>query len=710
MPNVKEKSDSLGESHEPPSHATSSPPFNDPFGFDSIGPDASLTVKDTSTWDAFGQPTSTKNDVFGGMSAQANKNGETEAFQADFGEMNAPAAVLSPAQSAPTKSDVFGGISAQANNNGGTEAFQADFGAMNAPTAVPPPATASFEADFHNFSPQLQQQQQPQATMVSLPPPSNQMMRPQMQQPQMQEQQQSSFQSNQNSMQSLQIPMQQQLQQQQPPSQVQGGFANFPQIEHSQQQPLQQQIVQNHPQEGSANFSSMPQPPQQSPNSSQMQLPGVGSQLQSPAQLQPTQLNSQPPQHHQSNFSTEQPATFANFSSVPPPQQQHQNHVMPELPLKLPTAQDFGQGASNMQFLGEEGTISQPLQKQPIPPSTAPPPPPPHQSSEAPMPQKGAAGMMESIVVEVKNESNDASNNKSNEAGATKSNNKTTAPSSAQPQDERNEKKETLNPNAFRPMDTVKQNTFDDAFSGLSLEPTPSTYITEGASGYAAQPKQLSKPHNKDTKLDIPYTAPYREGQQLIYSNSEESCLVTVTKVHFDEDLNPYYTVDLRGRTKEADNVSLSLPPESMSNNTSILLQETVSMLQNLEPQQLVQIQEFVASIVSPSKQQFQDYPQPLMTQSVPAPPTLMSSSSFAASQQSTGIEIGEQAISSSPPAPAPVLTSVQQQQFDHGMQMSQQCMPSVALSSTMPPPAQVPEIVQSSEPFEKEGNPFDFY
>lgn len=329
------------------------------------------------------------------------------------------------------------------------------------------------------------------------------------------------------------------------------------------------------------------------------------------------------------------------------------------------------------------------------------------------MPQKGAAGMMESIALEVKNESNDASNDESNEGGATKSNNKTTTPPSAQPQDERNENKQALNPNAFRPMDTVKQNTFDDAFSGLSLEPTPSTYITQGASGYAAQPKQLGKPHNQDMKLDIPYTAPYREGQQLIYSNSDESCLVTVTKVHFDENLNPYYTVDLRGRTKEADNASLSLPPESMSNNTSILLQETSSMLQNLEPQQLVQVQQFIASIVSPSKQQFQDSPQPLTTQSVPAPPTLMSSSSFAASQKSTVIETGEQAISSfsmPPPAPAPVLTSVQQQQFNHGMQMSQQCVPSAALSSTMPPPAQVPEIVQSSETFEKEGNPFDFY
>lgn len=322
-------------------------------------------------------------------------------------------------------------------------------------------------------------------------------------------------------------------------------------------------------------------------------------------------------------------------------------------------------------------------------------------------------------------------------------NNEAPAPPSApldqQPCDERNESEGTLNPNAFRSVDNEKQSAFDDAFGGLSLEPTPSAYHHAG-DGAAAPPTQT---------LDIPYTAPYREGQQLLYRNSSGSCMVTVKKVHFDDELTPYYTVDLEGREKQTDNTHLSLPPNSMENDTSILLRETVSMLQKLDPQQLVQVSQLIASIASgntsnnqatgpaghiskhtnvpapsppgavssatpqpatpapvapaqfPMQQQYGGIPQPSTEMGAPPPPSAMPPPSYGMPQQATGTGIGVQGVSApamSPSAPAPAQTSLQQHQSQPSILMGMDAPPA-APSLAMPPPAHAPAPTQFSVP-----------
>ena len=54
------------------------------------------------------------------------------------------------------------------------------------------------------------------------------------------------------------------------------------------------------------------------------------------------------------------------------------------------------------------------------------------------------------------------------------------------------------------------------------------------------------------------YNHIYNEGQKVIYTNAEGSCLAVINKVHYDDELQPYYTIEIEGREKQTDNNHLS--------------------------------------------------------------------------------------------------------------------------------------------------------
>ena len=68
--------------------------------------------------------------------------------------------------------------------------------------------------------------------------------------------------------------------------------------------------------------------------------------------------------------------------------------------------------------------------------------------------------------------------------------------------------------------------------------------------------------HNRSTngsKISADYyNHIYNEGQKVIYTNSEGSCLAVITKVHYDDEMQPYYTIEIEGREKQTDNNHLS--------------------------------------------------------------------------------------------------------------------------------------------------------
>ena len=54
------------------------------------------------------------------------------------------------------------------------------------------------------------------------------------------------------------------------------------------------------------------------------------------------------------------------------------------------------------------------------------------------------------------------------------------------------------------------------------------------------------------------YSHIYNEGQKVIYTNAEGSCLAVITKVHYDDEMQPYYTIEVDGRERQTDNNHLS--------------------------------------------------------------------------------------------------------------------------------------------------------
>ena len=105
----------------------------------------------------------------------------------------------------------------------------------------------------------------------------------------------------------------------------------------------------------------------------------------------------------------------------------------------------------------------------------------------------------------------------------------------------------------------------------------------------------------------------FQSGQKVYYKSSSYSGPVEILKVHFDDALEPFYTIALTdGKEKQTDDAHLSHEMESMnqmshddsrnngntntnnSNETSAFLGEIQNLLSNLSMEQLIQVKQFI--------------------------------------------------------------------------------------------------------------------
>eukprot|EP00984_Skeletonema_dohrnii_P002962 scaffold1009_cov116-Skeletonema_dohrnii-CCMP3373.AAC.5 len=531
----------------PPAAAATTPVAADPFGFDSIAPSASVN---NSSWDAFGA-----------APAPPPAN-----FQADFGNMNGTSSAppLPPPAAAPPAAPTM-------------PAFQAEFGGMNGtttatPTTHQPPAPAStpFQANFgNNFS---------QPTMVSMPPPSMmpppppqgqpQQMQPMPQQQQQpgqgnfvqtptgNQQQQQPFQANFNQGMMQPTQQQQQQQQQQQPVQQTPFQANFDQGQMMQQHQVQQQ--QQPPASASAsgfqaNFDQVSQNGMMSATQQQQPQQSFPStqQQQQPQQSFPSSQQQQPQQSFQANFG----------ETMAQQQQPTQMNVGP-----AQTQVTMNQQSGGMNF----GQFQEQQQKQ-------------HQQMGSDQ-QTGMGTNQQMPTVPQQPASMNVQANGSANALQIPEN---------QPQQLHQElQPEAINPNAFQPADDNKD--AFSAFDSLSLEPTNSRGGTK-----TPVREVVEKPKNLQFSK-------FKEGQQVVYTNSQGSVVAVIQKVHFDDELEPFYTINLNGREKQTDDAHLSLPNETIQNQpnkpsdqSSAKLKETAAMLKDLSESQLLEVQQFIASLQS---------------------------------------------------------------------------------------------------------------
>jgi len=80
----------------------------------------------------------------------------------------------------------------------------------------------------------------------------------------------------------------------------------------------------------------------------------------------------------------------------------------------------------------------------------------------------------------------------------------------------------------------------------------------------------------------------YKEGQQVVYKNSQGSKSAIIKKIHLDDELQPYYTIEVDGREKQTDDAHLSInaveeldKEKDESKSTTQMLPETPISPQN---------------------------------------------------------------------------------------------------------------------------------
>ena len=500
--------------------------------------------------------------------------------------------------------DAFGG---SMQNQQSAPAFQADFGNLSpaAQSSAPatPAASATFEADFGNST------QQP--TMVAMPTARQNIVQP-------------SFDANFNVTPSTP----QQL------SQSADGFADFSsQTQQSATQPVQPNGFANFPpqqqapsqSDGFASFSQsntnshaisseagtsvpFPNTQGQQTNFGQYSQPSGQPQANAPSQMQAAntvQMSSRQtdrtPQIHMQQ-QQQQPSTQLNFGQFPVQSEQQNQasgsaagvHNQPK--LSQGQADETGAFANFQGHGASQQTTTNPphfAQRQ-VPPSqdfSSFSSSQPSQSTTQTEPQKTmqvtSQGGQGETVHPSKLNLDQTVNVVANESPSTAAlpTGNTTAlpdePTSASAEDDANIE---TNPNAFRPADESKKSAFD-AFDNLSIEPSPSLVALAGPA---------------DANNNQPLKQPtFVEGQAVIYTNSDGSTHATVKSVHFDDELKPYYTIDLNGRERQTDDTHLALPGEvaATSDGDSAILQKTISMLQSINSEQLLQVQLFIQNL-----------------------------------------------------------------------------------------------------------------
>ena len=79
----------------------------------------------------------------------------------------------------------------------------------------------------------------------------------------------------------------------------------------------------------------------------------------------------------------------------------------------------------------------------------------------------------------------------------------------------------------------------------------------------------------------------YKEGQQVLYTSSQGSTSAIIKKIHLDDEMQPFYTIEVDGREKQTDDAHLSLIAEALeketdkSKSTTLQLPETPISPQN---------------------------------------------------------------------------------------------------------------------------------
>ena len=98
---------------------------------------------------------------------------------------------------------------------------------------------------------------------------------------------------------------------------------------------------------------------------------------------------------------------------------------------------------------------------------------------------------------------------------------------------------------------------------GSMFAPPPSTNVqsTSGPSGFGfAAPETQSKPTVAPSSPSSKKVAlSYKEGQQVFYKDSQGSTSAIIKKIHLDDELVTYYTIEVHGREKQTDDAHLSV-------------------------------------------------------------------------------------------------------------------------------------------------------
>jgi chromodomain-helicase-DNA-binding protein 7 len=489
------------------------------------------------------------------------------------------------------------------------------FGGGNVPA---PQANPAFQANFASFDQtQSAPQQQPQQAPPSI-------------------QQQQGFANFSSPQAQGQPPHQQQQQKQQ--SQM-NGFADFGQQQFQPPQPAQQN-------QGFANFGQPTVPPQQNQAFAAFPQPGSGQQEQN--QATPVQGRQgfatfpQPgPGQQGQNASTQAPGQqgFAAFPQSGPGQQQqppsqNQFHAPNQVPgtqigppvhgqvqSQHPPTQPPGQPQSFPH--GSQGSSAPPLQQMlqfpnqagggmPQPQFTAQPPahqgPPPsqelHQHAPAPMPQ--VVGHFQQAPAQTQQQF-------PNQA-------------SGFPQPQASMQAPTQQAVASGPPAGPPTPGPPAPAAAPSAPPASDASVASGTMGVSSEGQNASDAFSslsvapKKEEVSQPEAPPnhpvskFKAGQTVVYKKSDSSLdIANIVKVHFDDALEPFYTIKLTsGKEKQTDDAHLTVPEPSP------LHEEISNMLLLFSSDQLEQVKQFVASMQTASASATPDTLRPPSSQGQP--------------------------------------------------------------------------------------------
>ncbi|GKY92794.1 hypothetical protein MPSEU_000249100 [Mayamaea pseudoterrestris] len=446
---------------------------------------------------------------------------------------------LNPALSGNQGWDAFGGSQQQQQQHQQPPAFQANFANFDAPPQQNQPQQSysqqqndAFPADFGSSQVRQQLQHPTQQQQIQQQPI-------QQQQPTLHQhiQQQPAFQANFASFD----------QQQQTHETQQHGFANY-----NDQQPQQQQM-QPHTQQQQqpsnfANSNQEPTPIQQRQtqgnvvNSDQQQtqqphgFANVSHQTTSPTQVQPSS-------HHHP------PGSFANFTQPPASlTQQLQSHVAsshhpqqnqpPQNSVSQDSNQFQGYHAQRLQLSESQGNQQQlgsfaAFQSQPMVPV--------------------ASGQLQHV-------------------GASTNGESTHQPMSSTQQ--QHSASTAMTP-AERGSSDLETHAVDHFASLADLTPTK------------AKPSSTAEIVTAKEKVSVTHkpvagASKYKSGQRVYYTSSSFVGMVTIVKVHVDDELEPFYTIAVDGKERQTDNEHLAEKSPTQIEIEAILLELTDKQLEDV--------------------------------------------------------------------------------------------------------------------------------